>query len=109
MVKLSADFRAATRIATLPLQHPPPAGTVTVRVLWAGINASDVNFSSGRYMGSGAEAQLPFGAGFEAVGTAVAVASDVQSAPPPQPLPSCASGAPLWYGHPAAGWDTELI
>ena len=37
--------------------------------------------SSGRYHGSAAAAEklLPFGAGFEAVGTAVAVASNVQS------------------------------
>lgn len=44
IVKLSADFRAASRIAVVPLMNPPPAGTVTVRILWAGINASDVNF-----------------------------------------------------------------
>ena len=44
VARLSADFRAATCIAELPLQLPPPAGTVVVRILWAGINASDVNF-----------------------------------------------------------------
>jgi NADPH:quinone reductase-like Zn-dependent oxidoreductase len=35
-----------------------------------GINASDVNFSSGKYQGSptAAKAQMPFTAGFESVG-----------------------------------------
>ena len=82
VVRLDTNFRAATEIARLPLQHPPPPGYVTIRISWAGVNASDVNFTSGRYMGSKqvAEKLLPFGAGFEASGTVVAVASDVAGA-----------------------------
>ena len=44
IVKLSADFREASRVCAVPLPNTPPAGTVTVQVLWAGVNASDVNF-----------------------------------------------------------------
>lgn len=112
IVRLSTDFRLASSINVVAMANPPPAGTVIVRVLWCGINASDINFrcarhhsvvayamcapmevaitpfavfgcSSGRYHGSKAAAEklLPFGAGFEAVGTCVAAASDVQSVP----------------------------
>lgn len=49
------------------------------RRAYAGINASDVNYSAGRYFGSTAtaEAKLPFPAGFEAVGAVAAAAPDV--------------------------------
>lgn len=42
-----------------------PEGVVLVRRLFTGVNASDVNFTSGRYFGSAKEArsQLPFDAG----------------------------------------------
>ena len=77
---LSADFAQATRVDTLPLSHSPKPGHVLVRRLYAGINASDINFSSGRYFGSVkvAAAKLPFAAGFETVGVVVAVAHDVK-------------------------------
>lgn len=56
-----------------------PAGHVLIRVAYAGVNASDVNFSAGRYQASIAEAQasLPFDAGFEAVGAVAAVGPQV--------------------------------
>jgi NAD(P)-dependent dehydrogenase (short-subunit alcohol dehydrogenase family) len=69
--QLSPDFRAATRLVRAPLPALPlPPGKVLVRRLWAGVNASDVNFSSGRYFGgeAAAKAKLPFAAGFETVG-----------------------------------------
>lgn len=40
VVKLSTDFRAATRIESRPLPSPLPPGTVLVRRLWTAINAS---------------------------------------------------------------------
>ena len=45
----------------------------------AGVNASDVNYSSGRYFGSPEESAklLPFDAGFEAVGVVAAVGPNV--------------------------------
>lgn len=56
-----------------------PAGHVLIRVAYAGVNASDVNFSAGRYQASIAEAKasLPFDAGFEAVGAVAAVGPQV--------------------------------
>jgi NADPH:quinone reductase-like Zn-dependent oxidoreductase len=78
---LSADFAKATRVDTLPLNPAPKPGHVLVRRLYAGINASDINFTSGRYFGSAkvAAAKLPFAAGFETVGVVVATAPDVKS------------------------------
>ena len=63
--------------AALPSSIPP--GHVLIRVAFAGVNASDVNFSAGRYQASIAEAQasLPFDAGFEAVGAVAAVGPQV--------------------------------
>ena len=60
-----------------------PAGHVLIRVAFAGVNASDVNFSAGRYQASIAEAQasLPFDAGFEAVGAIAAVGPQVSGGP----------------------------
>jgi NADPH:quinone reductase-like Zn-dependent oxidoreductase len=80
--KLSPDFRAATRLARAPLPAVPP-GRVLVRRLWAGVNASDVNFSSGRYFGAPAvaEKRLPFPAGFETVGIVAAVGAGVTGWP----------------------------
>ncbi|EFN55092.1 hypothetical protein CHLNCDRAFT_134990 [Chlorella variabilis] len=86
--RLSSDFRAATRIVRRPLPAQLPPGAVLVRRLYAGINASDVNFSAGRYFGStaAAEKKLPFEAGFEAVGVVAAAAPDVQGIAVGQPV-----------------------
>ncbi|CAI5943412.1 unnamed protein product [Closterium sp. NIES-64] len=74
---LPSTFRKLQAISIIeaPLPLPVPAGKVLLRVRYAGINASDVNYSAGRYAGSQAEAsqQLPFDAGFEAVGEIVAL------------------------------------
>ena len=50
-----------------------------MRRVWAGVNASDVNFTAGRYFGSikESESRLPFDAGFEAVGVIAAVGEGV--------------------------------
>ena len=52
---------------------------VLIRIAFAGVNASDVNFSAGRYQSSIQEAQdnLPLDAGFEAVGAIAAVGPQV--------------------------------
>lgn len=46
---------------------------ILVRRMFSGVNASDINFTSGKYHGSSKEAErnLPFDAGFESVGIVV--------------------------------------
>ena len=67
-----------------PLQLAAPKGSVLMRRVWAGVNASDINFTAGRYFGSVKESQkrLPFLAGFEAVGIVAAVGQGVTGASP---------------------------
>ncbi|KAA6421915.1 MAG: zinc-binding alcohol dehydrogenase domain-containing 2-like [Trebouxia sp. A1-2] len=73
------NFREATRVVSQALPSSIPAGHVLLRLAFAGVNASDVNFSSGRYHASveQAQASLPFDAGFEAVGAVAAVGPQV--------------------------------
>jgi hypothetical protein len=47
---LSADFAAATAIVSAPVPTPA-AGEVLIARRWTGVNASDINFTSGRYFG----------------------------------------------------------
>lgn len=75
---LSNKFRMATKLVSIPLSPVKP-GHVLVKYVYAGVNASDVNYSAGRYFKSKEEAlsKLPFDAGFEAVGTVVAIGEGV--------------------------------
>lgn len=75
---LTADFAAATAIETVPMIRPGP-GEVLIERLWTGVNASDVNFTAGRYFGGAkkAAAMLPFDAGFESVGIVAALGEGV--------------------------------
>lgn len=77
---LSHKFRNATRIVSMPLRLPIKPHHVLVKIIYAGVNASDVNFSSGRYF-SGKDKDegpnLPFDAGFEGVGIIAAVGDSV--------------------------------
>ncbi|CAN6466690.1 unnamed protein product [Victoria cruziana] len=69
------NFRKATEVVRAQLKYPIKSDHVVVKILYAGVNASDVNFTSGRYFG-GKEAsstRLPFDAGFEAVGLVAAI------------------------------------
>jgi len=99
VVTLSPDFAAATRLQAAPLAglaraaaastppsipRPPfftgiPAGHLLVRRTFAGVNASDVNFSAGRYGRAGGGTTPPFEAGFEAVGVVAAVGPGVDA------------------------------
>ncbi|XP_062022887.1 uncharacterized protein LOC133739170 [Rosa rugosa] len=75
---LTHNFRNATRIVHAPLRLPIGPHHVLVKIIYAGVNASDVNFSSGRYFtGADKGPQLPFDAGFEAVGIIAAVGESV--------------------------------
>lgn len=70
---ITPDFRAAVALAEENLDDPGP-GEVLVRNRVAGINASDVNVTAGRYNPG---AKPPLDLGFEAAGTVEAVGPDV--------------------------------
>ncbi|CAK7329863.1 unnamed protein product [Dovyalis caffra] len=77
---LSHNFRNATHVVGTPLRLPIGSHQVLVKVIYAGVNASDVNFSSGRYFSGKNEdltSSLPFDVGFEAVGIIAAVGESV--------------------------------
>ncbi|XP_076956313.1 uncharacterized protein LOC143631425 [Bidens hawaiensis] len=79
---LSHNFRSATSIVRAPLKLPIKPGHVLFKVIYAGVNASDVNFSSGSYFSGSKEeirSRLPFDAGFEAVGLIAAVSDGVKN------------------------------
>ena len=61
VVKLSANFREATKIVEVPLT-PPSEGQVLVKNLYAGVNAPDPIVSSGRLFTDG---KVPFDVGVE--------------------------------------------
>ncbi|XP_054786825.1 uncharacterized protein LOC129293048 isoform X2 [Prosopis cineraria] len=77
---LTHNFRNATSVVRTPLRLPVKPHHVLVKLIYAGVNASDVNFSSGHYF-SGKDkdiaSRLPFDAGFEAVGIIAAVGDSV--------------------------------
>ncbi|XP_010479454.1 PREDICTED: zinc-binding alcohol dehydrogenase domain-containing protein 2 isoform X2 [Camelina sativa] len=75
---LSHNFRNATRKIRAPLKLPIGPHQVLLKIIYAGVNASDVNFSSGRYFGGGSP-KLPFDAGFEGVGIIAAVGESVKN------------------------------
>ncbi|MCO5603829.1 hypothetical protein L7F22_057982 [Adiantum nelumboides] len=76
--KLSNRFGDATKIVSVPLDAVKD-GYVLVKFIYAGVNASDVNYSAGLYFGSKEKAvsMLPFDAGFEGVGIIAAVGKGV--------------------------------
>ncbi|CAI0447150.1 unnamed protein product [Linum tenue] len=78
---LSHNFRNATRIVRTPLKLPLGPHQVLVKIIYAGVNASDVNFSSGRYFSGGnndVSSMLPLDAGFEAVGIVASLGESVK-------------------------------
>ena len=81
--RLSSDFAAATRVVSAPTPVPK-RGEVLIERRWTGVNASDVNFTAGRYFGGAkkAAALLPFDAGFESVGVVAALGPGVAEAHP---------------------------
>jgi len=72
--KLSSNFREATQIVQETL--PPLAPTqVLVKNAFLGINASDINFTNGKYLPG---VKPPFDVGFEAIGTVVDKGTEVK-------------------------------
>ncbi|XP_073010378.1 uncharacterized protein [Typha latifolia] len=78
---LSHNFRSATKIVQIQFKFPIEPQHALVKIIYAGVNASDVNFSSGRYFSGNAKevaTRLPFDAGFEAVGIVASVGDSVR-------------------------------
>jgi NADPH-dependent curcumin reductase CurA len=73
--ELSPDFRRVTKIERVPLPTKIPPKQVLVRNIWTGINASDVNWTAGKYVPG---MQPPFDCGFEAIGQIIQVGSAVK-------------------------------
>lgn len=71
---LTPDFREAAEIVEVEVPEPGP-GELLVRNRWAGVNATDVNISAGRYS---ANPTLPLDLGAEAVGVVEAVGEGVE-------------------------------
>ena len=103
---LGTDFSAVSKIVTKPM--PPlaklPPGHALVRIAYAGVNASDVNYSAGRYHGGPSQARqaLPLPAGLESVGVVAAVgprlSSNDQHSSKPVILRPGTPVAALYYG-----------
>jgi prostaglandin reductase 3 len=78
--RLSADFRSATEVVSVELRGDAvKPHQVLVRNCWAGVNASDVNFTAGRYHAS--PPKLPMHCGFEAVAEVVVAGAESGYAP----------------------------
>ncbi|KAG7474509.1 prostaglandin reductase 3 [Solea senegalensis] len=75
VTKLSPDFRSAVSVQTVAI--PTPADSeLLVRNRFVGINASDINYSAGRYDPS---LKPPFDAGFEGIGEVVGLGLSASS------------------------------
>lgn len=73
VVKLTSDFAAATEIKEEAIVSPG-VGEVRVKNSFAGVNATDINISAGRYFTDG---KVPFDVGFEGLGVIDAIGSSV--------------------------------
>lgn len=74
--QISSNFRECTRIVTASLAATPPPGHTHVRNVFCGINASDINFTNGKYLPG---VQPPFDTGFEALGRVIAIGEGVKN------------------------------
>ena len=72
---LSSNFREAIEIQSSKLPQLSDK-TVLVKNCYVGVNASDINYSAGKYLPNKSP---PFDAGFEALGEVVAVGEGVPS------------------------------
>nr|GEW72580.1 ARP protein [Tanacetum cinerariifolium] len=104
---LSHNFRSATSIVRAPLKLPIKPGHVLLKIIYAGVNASDVNFSSGSYFSGSKEeisSRLPFDAGFEGVGLVAAVGDGVKNLKVGTP-----AAVPAKHILPVARPDPEVV
>src|SRR5690348_16790373 len=82
VVETTSDFRKAVRIVEVPLPKPGP-GQVLIKNHYAGVNATDINISAGRYFTDG---KVPFDIGFEGLGVIDAVGEGVSRFKVGQPV-----------------------
>ncbi|XP_060937065.1 prostaglandin reductase-3-like [Limanda limanda] len=75
VTQLSSDFREAVRVQCVAVPTPGDA-ELLVRNRFVGINASDINYSAGRYDPS---LKPPFDAGFEGIGEVVGLGLSASS------------------------------
>lgn len=73
---VTPDFRRAVEVKSAVLKKPSGKQLV-LRTLWAGVNASDVNWSAGRYMPIQAGMKPPFNCGFESVCEVIEVGANI--------------------------------
>ncbi|GET93513.1 oxidoreductase-like protein [Leishmania tarentolae] len=76
VISLSKDFRSSTSVVEAQLPEEVPEGKVRLSIKYAGVNASDLNFTNGSYLKN---VQPPFDCGFEAAGTVVKVGAGVSN------------------------------
>ena len=74
--KLSSVFREATSVIECPIPQIMKPTEILVRNAFAGVNASDINYTSGRYLPG---VRPPFDCGFEGIGTVAEVGSGVKN------------------------------
>lgn len=57
----TTDFKAATKVVEVPLVEPNE-NQVRVKIIFAGVNATDINITAARYLSDG---KVPFDIGLE--------------------------------------------
>ena len=96
---LSHNFREATRIISAPLPSSLSGDQVLVRNHFVGINASDINFTAGKYTPG---VKPPFDAGFESIGIVEAVGPAVAAAAAEAGASGTAAGGSIRVGQAVA-------
>lgn len=89
VTQLGANFSQVTKLVEAPVPQPGP-DEVLVKNKYVGINASDVNYSAGRYDPS---ARPPFDVGFEGLGLVAAVGGNSTKLQIGQPVAYLSMGA----------------
>ncbi|CAG2104146.1 unnamed protein product, partial [Medioppia subpectinata] len=73
VIKLTTNFAEAVKLVEQPLVTPAD-NQVLIKNIYAGVNASDVNITAGRYF---TDAKVPFDVGFEGLGVIHALGKNV--------------------------------
>jgi hypothetical protein len=98
----TSDFRKAVEIVEVPIPTPGP-GQVLVKNHYAGVNATDINISAGRYFTDGI---TPYDIGFEGLGVVEKIGAGVTDFKVGQPVMVLGIGS---YGEYFLSNNTETI